>query len=323
MTERGTFNDPVTVLKIYASKFLRGRALDIANEEEPCDGKTIEIFVSRQSLYSDAMSELVTTPPIQDVSYPLEVTFIGENAEDYGGPRKEFFGCAMRAIRDKLFFDTGSGQFKLTQDLTALTENHYFGAGLIFGLSILQGGPLPCFMQEEQMQKLVGETTMDLSDAEKQFQLGLAKVGLLELIKCKPCLVFLLRKTAVVPLTKAKLIKLLRPRFSEEGSNQRQQENSVYRTFLEYLKEVTAGRGDTVSLQRILKFVTGSEIEPVLGYAIDPRIKFDKYAPSALPTSNTCINKLTLPIGDNLPPDRSDIFDFFDYAFTSEYFGNI
>lgn len=124
-------------------------------------------------------------------------------------------------------------------------------------------------------------------------------------------------------MTKAKLIKLLRPRFSEEGSNQRQQENSVYRIFLEYLKEVTAGRRDTVSLQRILKFVTGSEIEPVLGYAIDPRIEFDKYAPSALPTSNTCINKLTLPIGDNLPPDRSDIFDFFDYAFTSEYFGNI
>ena len=46
----------------------------------------------------------------------------------------------------------------------------------------------------------------------------------------------------VVPLTKAKLIKLLRPRFSEEGSNQRQQENAAYRTFLEYLKEVTGER---------------------------------------------------------------------------------
>ena len=126
----------MTVLKIYASKFLRGRALDIANEEEPCDGNTIEIFVSRQSLYSDAMLELVTTPPIQDVSYPLEVTFFGENAEDYGGPRKEFFGCVLRSIRDKLFFDTGNGEYKLTKDLTALTENHYFGAGLIFGKKI-------------------------------------------------------------------------------------------------------------------------------------------------------------------------------------------
>ena len=82
------------------------------------------------------MSELVTTPPIQDVSYPLEVTFTGENAEDYGGPRKEFFGCVLRSIRDKLFFDTGNGEYKLTKDLTALTENHYFGAGLIFGKKI-------------------------------------------------------------------------------------------------------------------------------------------------------------------------------------------
>ena len=39
----------------------------------------------------------------------------------------------------------------------------------------MQGGPLPCFMQ-----KLLGEATMEPSDAEKQFQLGLAKVGLLE-----------------------------------------------------------------------------------------------------------------------------------------------
>ena len=46
----------------------------------------------------------------------------------------------------------------------------------------------------------------------------------------------------VVPLTKVKLIKLLQPHFSEEESNQRQQENSVYRTFIEYFKEVTGER---------------------------------------------------------------------------------
>ena len=79
---RATCNDPVTVLKIYANKFLHGRALDIANKEEPCHGKTIEIFVLWQSLYSDAVLELVTTP------LRLEVTFIGENTEDYSGPRK-------------------------------------------------------------------------------------------------------------------------------------------------------------------------------------------------------------------------------------------
>ena len=34
----------------------------------------------------------------------VEVTFNVENAEDYGGPLKEIFGCVMRAIREKLFF---------------------------------------------------------------------------------------------------------------------------------------------------------------------------------------------------------------------------
>ena len=43
----------------------------------------------------------------------------------------------------------------------------------------------------------------------------------------------------MIPLTKPKLIKLLRPRFSDEGSNIREKEIAVYRTFLEYLKEVT------------------------------------------------------------------------------------
>jgi len=121
---RVTCNDPVTVMNIYVSKVLRGRAIDIANKEEACHGKTIEIFLSQKPLYSDAMSEPVTTrPPIQEVSYPLEVSFNMENAEDYGGPLKEIFGCVMRAIREKLFFNTGNGEFKLTQDLTALTKN--------------------------------------------------------------------------------------------------------------------------------------------------------------------------------------------------------
>lgn len=37
-------------------------------------------------------------------------------------------------------------------------------------------------MHEEQLQKLAGEATSELNEAEKQFQLGLAKFGLLEVI---------------------------------------------------------------------------------------------------------------------------------------------
>lgn len=51
---------------------------------------------------------------------------------------------------------------------------------LFTGFSMLQGGPLPCFLKEEQLQRLLGLGTYTLSEAEKQFQAGLAKFGLVE-----------------------------------------------------------------------------------------------------------------------------------------------
>lgn len=134
---------------------------------------------------------------------------------------------------------------------------------------------------------------------------------------------FLLRKTAVRPLMYPRLVKLLKARFSEEGSNSRLEEEKIYRTFINYLKEVSAGRRTSVTLEKVLKFITGSEAEPVLGYGIDPHIVFDRFAKSFLPTSNTCVNKLTLPVGHMVPPNHAEIYAFFDYAFTNDYFGNI
>lgn len=49
---------------------------------------------------------------------------------------------------------------------------------------------------------------------------------------------WLFRKTAVLPLTYAKLVKLLEPIYSEQGTSRRQQEERTYRLFLNYLKEV-------------------------------------------------------------------------------------
>ena len=49
------------------------------------------------------MAKLVTEPPIEDISFLLEVTFIGEEDTDYGGARKEFLGAVMREVREQLF----------------------------------------------------------------------------------------------------------------------------------------------------------------------------------------------------------------------------
>ena len=79
------------------------------------------------------MAELLTNPSLYDVNYLLEVTFTEESAVDYGGPRKEFLGCAMREIRNRLFEETANHDYKLFEDQKSLYENHYYRAGLIFG----------------------------------------------------------------------------------------------------------------------------------------------------------------------------------------------
>ena len=91
------------MLKEYRDNFLRGRPLDVVREDTPCEGKVIEIFVSGMNILKDAMAEFLTDPPIADLSFPLDVTFIGEEAADYGGPRKEFLGAFIRELRDQLF----------------------------------------------------------------------------------------------------------------------------------------------------------------------------------------------------------------------------
>ena len=70
-------------------------------------------------------------------------SLIGEAAANYGGPCKAFLGCVMRALCDKLFLDTGNEEFELKEDVTSMQENHYYGAGLIFGKEVLPGSSLP------------------------------------------------------------------------------------------------------------------------------------------------------------------------------------
>lgn len=67
-------------------------------------------------------------------------------------------------------------------------------------------------------------------------------------------------------------------------------------------------------------FVTAAGYEPILGYGIEPRIEFVA-ADSPFPTANTCINKLSLVIGEKLPTDQERMFYIFDLTFVNEHFG--
>ncbi|KAL9977648.1 hypothetical protein ACROYT_G015077 [Oculina patagonica] len=49
------------------------------------------------------MEEILWESPPIDYSLPLEVIFTGDTIEDYGSPRREVLGMALREIRDQLF----------------------------------------------------------------------------------------------------------------------------------------------------------------------------------------------------------------------------
>ncbi|CAB4029344.1 G2 M phase-specific E3 ubiquitin- ligase, partial [Paramuricea clavata] len=263
-------DEPVHVLRTFVCHFLRGRPLDVQDLTRVLEGETAEIFVSRATLFEDGMDELLGGMG-HDPSLPLEVTFTGECARDLGGPRKELLGAMVREIKDCLFVDNGDSTYILREDVVAENRRHYFGAGLVFGYSILQGGPLPSFMQENLLSKLFGDTDGQvLSCAEEQVRDSFSRFGLVELIQKRPSLMYLLRRTACHPLTYPRMVRLFTPRFSEEGSNVRLKEERTYRLYLNYLKEVAAARREHVTLSSILKFATCSEDEPILGFAIQP-----------------------------------------------------
>ena len=77
-----------------------------------------------------------------------------------------------------------------------------------------------------------------------------------------------------------------------------------------------------MTLNKVLKFATGTEEEPALGFTLKPSLQFI-VRNSHLPTGNTCINRLSLTVHDadrELPSDDY-LFNLYDYAFSNAYYG--
>jgi hypothetical protein len=81
-----------------------------------------------------------------------------------------------------------------------------------------------------------------------------------------------------------------------------------------HLFEFSAGRREGVTLGKVLKFVTGRETEPILGFPIQPSLTYDESL--QLPHANTCICMLRMP----LLTEHSNL-ELLDLAFANEFFG--
>ncbi|CAH3172828.1 unnamed protein product [Porites lobata] len=93
-----------------------------------------------------------------------------------------------------------------------------------------------------------------------------------------PMLIHLLRLQGQQKLGVQMLLQILKPQFSEEGSNALKKEKELYQLFVRYVREVAASRRvcgkTTLNLSHILQFATGSPEEPVLGFTLAPSLEF-------------------------------------------------
>ncbi|EDX08786.1 probable E3 ubiquitin-protein ligase HERC4 isoform X2 [Drosophila simulans] len=125
----------------------------------------IVLNVTRENLVQDSLRELQQYTQ-SDLKKPLRIKFHGEEAEDAGGVRKEFFMLLLKDLLDPkygMFKEYEQSRFLWFADLTFETENMYFLIGVLCGLAIYNftiiNLPFPLALYK----KLLGKP-VDLSD---------------------------------------------------------------------------------------------------------------------------------------------------------------
>ncbi|XP_013200731.1 probable E3 ubiquitin-protein ligase HERC4 [Amyelois transitella] len=128
----------------------------------------LNLTVSRNQLVRDTMLQISNHDSSQ-LKKPLRITFEGEEAEDAGGVRKEFFLLLLKEIFDPVY-----GMFKQSEETNMIwfsnnpfeDEVMYYLIGAIYGLAIYNSiiiyVPFPLVLYK----KLLGESVMldDLTD---------------------------------------------------------------------------------------------------------------------------------------------------------------
>lgn len=325
-------HDPVEVIRFLQEKIVTGRPLELTSCEETCEGATNFITVDRDRVLETTFSELEF---IDNYRLTFKVDFMGEESVDQGGPRKEWIRLMNRQIKDK-YFDNGLRHY--------LSKDYYY-VGVMVGVAMLQNGQMPAFINDSILQEVLSPNKSG-NPCVSEMQAGLEMLGILSALRQLPMLIHLLRPDSQHKINVPKLLQILKPKFSEEGSNALKHEKEVYQLFVRYVREVASGRRSCgerhLELCHILEFLTGASEEPVLGFGMDPSIEFvlpltrngqdstvQAGEPSArvgfTPTAHTCANILSLPRATHefqLPPQEK-LFEMYDLAFSQPFFGKV
>jgi len=142
----------------------------LAKEE---DGSAIQfpLRVERTNLFRSAL-EQICEASVADLRKSLQVTFVGEAAEDAGGPRREFFNDFGRACADEEVWQRTAAGSLVPSPFSAAADV-FRGCGRIFGLALCQAENAA---QEQRvranatLQELLVAVTQDDDNQEQQLQ---------------------------------------------------------------------------------------------------------------------------------------------------------
>lgn len=152
-----------------------------------------------------------------------------------------------------------------------MSEDYYY-IGQMVCIVLLQNGQLPAYMPEEILQAIFIED-LELPPCVRELKCSMDTLEIPMFGRKFPMLLYLLRPSSIISLSVRHLLVLLKPDFSEDGSNMLIHEKAIYTKFVKYVSGVSSGCR-VVTPGNILEFVTGTSEEPPLGFAKTPQIHF-------------------------------------------------
>ena len=141
---RNNRNEDTACLSI--DHVLSDHARSVANIQVIPDDRQ-RITVRRRLIWDDAKRALAR--PSFNPFIGLHIDFVGEGAQDAGGPLREFFHFLWSAVsKDGTIFTGSEDKRILTHNVMSLQKGYYFLVGKCVALALVYGGTGPHFFSE-------------------------------------------------------------------------------------------------------------------------------------------------------------------------------
>ncbi|XP_042268208.1 uncharacterized protein LOC121897638 isoform X2 [Thunnus maccoyii] len=130
--------------------------LSTFQEHHLSEGLASTICIRRKKLLESAIKAISRASFYWTYSPVIE--FVGEDADDMGGPQREFFRLLMIEVQTSLgIFEGKAGQVFLSYDQAALDQRKYFKGGNLIAWSIAHGGPCIKALDPSLFQLMCGQ----------------------------------------------------------------------------------------------------------------------------------------------------------------------